>query len=99
MVVSLNTSIPNIVYTGIYCYFGTKITTKFLEYGEVAYFTKWYNYPVKYQKYFILLISEGQKDVSFSGFGLINCSVGSFLMVSYWMPFLFDQCNNHIKYR
>lgn len=50
------------------CNFGDKVTNRFSDFSYSAYKVLWYQCPVNQQKYFILVILNGNKPVYLEGF-------------------------------
>lgn len=49
-----------------------------LKFSESIYQLHWYNFPMKYQKHFQLIMLRGQNPNYLSGFGFVKCSLESF---------------------
>lgn len=50
--------------------------------SESIYQLNWYNYPIKFQKYFQLMMLRSQNSKYFSGFGFVYCSLRKFMDVT-----------------
>lgn len=59
----------------IYCYFGNRITSKSLQISETAYAMEWYCLPTRIQMAIKLIILRSQREIYFSGFSIIICSL------------------------
>lgn len=59
----------------IYCYFGNRITLKSVQIGEIAYDVEWYRLPPHIQRVIKLIILRSQREIHFSGFSVIVCSL------------------------
>ena len=46
-----------------------------------VYNLNWYDFSPGLQKYFILILAQSQRDISFDGFSLVFCTLESFGMV------------------
>lgn len=60
------------------CYLGDMATSKCATTNEDVYHTNWYKYPVKMQKFIILIMMRSQKQFVFKGFSLLQCSLPAF---------------------
>lgn len=75
-------------------YFSTEITLALIEIGDIAYGSKWYttNYPVRLRVYMLLMIQTAQRPRVFSGYGIFDCSLMTFMKVgsrnNHWLPFI-----------
>lgn len=72
----------------LYCYFGVFVTNNFLQYADCLYETSWYELQIKFQKYMIMMIMNGQRVLVFNGFGLITMNLETFTNVcieSFWI--------------
>lgn len=65
-------------WPSVFCYFGNFATDRFSEIGDTAYDLKWYNYPLKIQKYMVLIIARSQEPTYFTGLGVCHCSLEFF---------------------
>lgn len=68
--------------TFIYCDLSERITTDLHEMGCAFYSLAWYELPFKQQKIILLSIQYAQYGVRLTGFGIISCSLATFLSVS-----------------
>lgn len=73
------------------CYLGELATSKCATTNDEIYHAKWYNYPVKIQKFIILIMMRSQKRFIFKGFSLLSCSLPAFKEVSYYYHSAADQ--------
>lgn len=67
----------------LYCYFGSHVTENCLKFANVLYKTEWYNTSVKMQRYFVLMIANAQKELCYSGFGIVLMNIETFSTVFY----------------
>lgn len=65
----------------IYSYMGTFMTDQFLIYADISYESMWYQFPVKLQKYFILILADSQRPRYFDGLGFIDLTLATFTKV------------------
>lgn len=80
----------------IFCYFGEKITGKFAEVADACYCSHWYDYPLKQQKYAILMLIRTQRPFYFTGYFISACSLATFKAVSGAFHFFFAFCSRII---
>lgn len=52
------------------------------EMDTITFTSTWYNYPVHDQKFIALIIQRSHKRFEFTGYGMINCTLATFLSVS-----------------
>lgn len=69
----------------LYCDLSEKITENSFEISKIAYESIWYEFTPKHRKALVLIIMRSQKDFRLNGFGLVNCSLPRFLMVSIYL--------------
>lgn len=62
----------------IYCYYGDRITRKPTHFIESVYDTPWYLLPAKHQRAIYTMIIYGQQEITYSGYGIIGCSLETF---------------------
>lgn len=65
----------------VYSYFATKTVSEIQSIGDKMYETQWNRYPSEFRMFVQLTISRSQRPLHFSGFGLINCDMVTFLKV------------------
>lgn len=65
----------------IYCFMGTFTTDQFLLYADISYESSWYKFPVKLQRYYVLILADSQRPRSFDGWGLIELTLVTFTKV------------------
>lgn len=66
----------------LYCYVGTFTTTQFSNYGDAAYESAWYKYPLNLRKAVQMIIADAQRPLIFYGFGVIDLNLITFTKVS-----------------
>lgn len=62
----------------LFCYFANLTTDHVSAISNAVYDLNWFDYPVKIQKYFILIFVRSQKPIEFTGLKIIPCSLGMF---------------------
>lgn len=67
--------------TFVFCYFSEKLSTDLYGIAEIFYDSMWYRLPAKQQILVIFAIQHSQREFRLSGFGIINCSLGTFFTV------------------
>lgn len=78
----LNNQLIQTIFCYVLCYFATKITYIVGEISTITYGSLWYNYPVKEQNFLLLMLQRSQQEFRFTGFGIINATMATFLSVS-----------------
>lgn len=71
-----------LLWCGFYCYFGNMASDRLSSLGDTAFATDWYNYPVEWQKFVILIALRSGKPVYFKGLNVITCTLEVFGKVS-----------------
>lgn len=66
----------------IYCYYGKQATDSYAAFAMSLYQMAWTNLPNDLQKYFIFMIANAQKEVSYRGFGLVKLNLETFTTVN-----------------
>lgn len=66
----------------LYCDLSEKITANSFEINMIVYKSLWYESTPKHRRALVLTIMRSQKDFRLKGYGLVNCSLPRFLMVS-----------------
>lgn len=64
------------------CYLSHKITTELFEISDIIYQSSWYEYSEPSKRLLLLMMMKAQRPVEFSGFGLINSSLETYLKAS-----------------
>lgn len=67
-----------------FCYFGNLVTNKLMEIDTTAYSLQWYEFPIKQQKYIILLMAQAQRPIVLSGYFRTSCSLERFKDVGFF---------------
>lgn len=70
--------IGGIIWPYLFCYFATRTTKRVLSIGDSVYDMNWYEFPVTLQKYITLIIARSQKEVHFTGFTMVRCTLAVF---------------------
>lgn len=68
----------------MYCYFGHSVTDKCDKVAKAAYMSAWYGYPLRQQKYFILILARAQQPLFFTALDIADCSLDTFKQVNIW---------------
>lgn len=63
------------IWPSVIAHFSTVVTERISYVGSSAYESNWFDYPVKFQKYIILIIARSEQRVYFTGFKLCSFSV------------------------
>lgn len=69
----------------LYCFVGSLTTDIFWCYADVSYESHWYKFPVTLQKYMRMIIADANRPRIFTGLGIIDLNLMSFLKVTIWM--------------
>lgn len=67
----------------LFCYFGDMASNRLSSIGYSAFSADWYNYPVKWQKFLVLMIKRSQRPANFKGLQLITCTLEVFGKVNH----------------
>lgn len=88
--------IGGLTWPYLFCYFATRTTNRVLTIGNSVYDLDWYEYSADLQKYIILIIARSQKNVHFSGFSVVGCTLVVFGQVRNSQDILFEflDCND-----
>lgn len=71
----------HLVYNFLICFFVTKLQTRALEIGDMAYDLTWYRMPRAEQRFVLIAIHRAQQGIEIKGMGWFVCSLGMFLTV------------------
>lgn len=66
----------------LYCYFGELATESFDEMAVTLNDIKWFELPIKLQKYFIVMTLNMQRPLQYNGFAIANLNLYTFISVS-----------------
>lgn len=66
----------------IYCYYGSRVTAKPIHFAKAVYEIPWYLLPMRRQNDIKMMIQYGKYEISYSGYGIIICSLETFRQVS-----------------
>lgn len=58
----------------MYCDFGEKITTQFQEFNNELNKSNWFEFPIDYQRMYVIVLANAQQMVIVKGFGNIPCT-------------------------
>lgn len=73
--------IVSVTPTFAYCFLSDKVTSRLLEVDDAFYDCAWYDLAVDEQKLLISIIRRAQREICFDGFGIIQCTLQTFLSV------------------
>lgn len=62
-------------------YLGTVTTAKCAEVGEIAFNSKWYQFPNELQKYISPIVQQSHKPINFHGFRVVLCTLETLMKV------------------
>lgn len=80
---SLNNQLIQTIFCYVLCFFATKITYIVDEFSLITYDSNmWYNFRLREQKYILLMLQRSQQSFRFTGLGIINATMATFLNVS-----------------
>lgn len=65
-----------------FCIYANKVTDEVADVGFSAYDAEWYAYPLKLQKYNLVMIGRSQEEIHFSGLNFMYCTLEYFGKVS-----------------
>lgn len=60
------------------CFVGSATKEIFWRYGDISYGSVWYQFPIRLQKYVLLIIVDAQRPRVFSGLGIIELNLIAF---------------------
>lgn len=66
----------------LYCYFGKMATESFEHIADALYECNWQKLPIELQKYFIIMMSNSQRSIYYSGYGIAVLNLETFTKVS-----------------
>lgn len=66
----------------LYCYYGKYATDCQAAFALSAYEMDWINFPIEFQRYFILIIANAQLPLSYHGYGIVDLNLETFAKVS-----------------
>lgn len=66
----------------IFCFYGKMATESFAEMAECLFESNWQSLPVRLQKYFVLMIGYAQRQMCYSGYGMVVLNLETFTQVS-----------------
>lgn len=65
----------------LFCYYGNKLSTKSFELLDTLYQSMWYEYPIKYQRYVIVMMVRMQRPLVLTGYNVVLCTLPTFTAV------------------
>lgn len=65
----------------LYCHFGVMASDSFSKYADCLYKMPWYELPINYQKYYLLMIQNSQMTLGFNGLGLVPINLETYTKV------------------
>lgn len=80
-IVSFYELLCSVIPTFIYCFLSSEVTFSLLVIGDIYFECPWYHLHLNQQKLFILMIARSQRNFCFGGFGIVHCSLDTFLSV------------------
>lgn len=90
---SLNNLLIQTIFCYVLCYFSTKMSFNASRFAAITYDSTWYEYPVEQQKCIIFMIERSQRSFDLSGYGIISCSMATFLSVGPEVPTILKNYN------
>lgn len=83
VILNLNALLNQIVFNYITCNYASIITEKLSSVSIIVSDSKWYMYPLDVQKLLPLFIQRTQSQYRITGYGVITCSMATYLAVNY----------------
>lgn len=68
----------------LFCAVGSYTTDTFSRFAVIPYESLWYKCPIKLQKYFFLIIADGQRPQVFRGMSIVDLDLMAFSKVKYF---------------
>lgn len=65
----------------LYCFIASLTTEQFSCYGDIAYESEWYKFPIKLQKCIHIIIADAQRPHVFYGFKILDLNLWAFTKV------------------
>lgn len=81
MSLSVNALINQIAFNYVTSNYSTNVSFKVSTVADIAFRAPWYQFPISQQKLFGLIIQQSQKSIQLTGYGIITCSMETFLKV------------------
>lgn len=78
---NLNTLLIQILFNYVICSYASNVSAKLSSVSDIVYNSFWYKYPAELQKLLPLLTQRSQTPYIITGYGIINCSLDTFLLV------------------
>lgn len=75
----------------LYCFFGKVATESYEQISDCMFQANWVTLPVKYQKYFILMIGNSHRPFYFHGFKFAILNLETFTKVNKFIKFFFTK--------
>ncbi|KAK6640932.1 hypothetical protein RUM44_012630 [Polyplax serrata] len=83
-----------------FCYYITMLNSEILNVADAAYFSGWYKFDVKFQKYILLMMLQAQRAPRFSAGKLVSINLNTYLLLlkhTYSSLMLFRQLDTSQK--
>lgn len=81
MALNVNALLNQIIFNYVACNYSSNVMEKLTSVADNVYDAHWYEFPNAQQKYFRLVIQRSQKKILLTGYGVITCSMETFLAV------------------
>ena len=86
----------------LYCYIGTMASESVANMADCLYEIDWHKFPIKLQKYMVLMIQNARRPLYFRGYGMITLNLETFREVSFstdlFLQFIEMKSNHCIVY-
>lgn len=82
ILLNMNSFFTQILLNYISCYHANNVTLKSSSVADIAYDMRWYTFPVQEQRFIIRMIQRAQKPFHLKGFGIVDCTLATFLNVN-----------------
>lgn len=66
----------------LYCFFGNRTTDNFLDFGDILWDLKFYEFPIDLQKLMTVMIGNTREKHFYHGFNILNLSLTTFNAVN-----------------
>lgn len=81
MALSVNALINQIAFNYVTSSYSSNVSFKVSTVADIVFSAHWYQFPTAQQKLFGLVIQQSQKSIQLTGYGIITCSMETFLKV------------------
>lgn len=65
----------------LFCYYGSKLSAKSFELLDALYESMWYEYPIEYQRYVMVMMMRMQRPLVLTGYDVVLCTLPTFTTV------------------